>query len=145
MSTNPQELMKTATGYFVNDHFQGMYGEERNEAMWGFLLAEKAETEGHPEVAEILREIAKDELKHAIWMGQVAEKRRLEGRSLVDHMENAMDADDGVVDREREIAQMARLLGREEDAARFKQMANDELEHVEKYKQALQLLRNKNG
>ena len=51
-----------------------------------------------------------------------------------------MSADDAVVEREREISQMARLLGREEDAATFDRMAKDELDHVEKYKQALELL-----
>ena len=145
MYTNPQELMKTATRYFVNAHFRDMYGEERTEAIWNFLLADKAEEEGHPEVAEILREIARDELKHAIWMGKVAEKPRLDGHTLVHHLETAMVADDNVVDREREIAQMARLLEREKDAGRFEQMANDELDHVEKFKRALELLENKNS
>ena len=46
MSINEKNLMKVATGYYIRDHFHGMYQEERNEAMWGFLLAEKVETEG---------------------------------------------------------------------------------------------------
>ena len=54
--------------------------------------------------------------------------------------EEGVSADDAVVEREREISQMARLLGREEDAATFDRMAKDELDHVEKYKQALELL-----
>lgn len=143
MSVNEQNLMKAATRYYVSDHFHGMYEEERNEAMWGFLLAGKAESEGHPEVAGIIREVAQDELKHAIWMGMIAQKHRLEGNNLADQIEGAMSADDAVVEREREIAQMARLLGREEDAATFDQMAKDELDHVEKYKQALELLQKK--
>ena len=145
MSTNEQNLMKAATEYFVSDHFHSMYDEERSEAMWGFLLAEKAEAEGHPEIAKIIREVAQDELKHAIWMGLVSQKHRLEDSNLADQIEGVMSADDGVVDRECEVAQMARLLGREEDAATFEQMANDELDHVEKYKQALELLRQKNS
>ncbi len=142
---NPQDLMKTATRRVVDGHFQDMYSEERSEALWDFLLAERAAAEGYPQVAEILREVARDELKHAIWMGQVAEKRRLDGISLTDHLANAMGGDNSVVSREREIAQMARLLGREEDAARFEQMATDELDHVERYKQALELLGKKSG
>ena len=145
MSMNPQDLMKNATERVVNRHFQDMYSEERSEALWDFLLAEKAGAEGYPEVAEILREVARDELKHALWMGQVAEKHRLEGSSLAVHLTNAMGGDNSVVSREREMAQMACLLGREEDATRFEQMANDELEHVEKYKQALELLQKRKG
>lgn len=141
MSTNPEDLMKTAIRWAVDGHFQDMYGEECSEAIWNFLIAERAEAEGYPEVAEIIREVAKDELKHALWMGQIAKKRDLERRSLAEHIEGAMGGDDAVVDREREIAQMARLLGREEDAARFEQMANDELEHVERFKKVLALLK----
>ena len=140
MSMNPQDLMKIATERGVNRHFQDMYSEERSEALWDFLLAEKAEAEGYPEVAQILREIARDELKHALWMGQVAEKHRLEGSGLAVHLTNAMGGDNSVISREREMAQMAHLLGREEDAARFEQMAKDELDHVERYQQALELL-----
>jgi rubrerythrin len=145
MSTNPQDLMKIAAQRVVDGHFQDMYNEEQSEAIWDYLLAEKAEAEGYPDVAEILREVARDELKHALWMGQIAEKRRLEGNSLAGHLKNAMNGDNNVVSREREIAQMARLLGREADAARFEQMATDELDHVHKYQQALELLQKRNG
>jgi len=140
MTTKPDDLMKTATQQVVDRHFEDMYDEERSEAIWDYLLAEKAEAEGHLEVAQILREVAKDELKHALWMGKIAEKRRLEGNSLETHLRNALNGDNNVVSREREIAQMARLLGREEEAATFEQMARDELDHVEKYRQALEAL-----
>jgi rubrerythrin len=141
MAVDKPELMKKALEMAVDKHFHSMYAEERNEAMSDFLLAEKAEAEGYPEVAEILREVARDELKHAIWMGRVTEKRQLDRASLASQLEGSMAADDAVVEREREIAAMARLLGREEDAATFEQMADDEIDHVEKYKQALELLR----
>lgn len=140
MADKAEELLRTAAHRHIDNHYHSMWDEETSEALNEYLWAEKAEAEGHPEVAAILRETARDELKHALWMGVVARKRELDSRSLADYIRGSMGGDNNVVAREREIAAMARLLGREADAARFEQMAQDELDHVEKYKKALELL-----
>jgi len=101
------------------------------------LFAEKAEKEKYPEIANLFRQIAEEEVHHAV---EEAELLRMI-RSTKENLESSIEGESYESERMYpEFAEIAKKEGNEAVASRFKEIAEDEKEHLKKYREALKKL-----
>jgi len=98
------------------------------------LFAEQAQKEGHPEIAELFSKIAHEEVHHAV------EEAELLGlvKSTKENLEAAIKGESYESGKMYpEFAATAEKEGNQAAAERFKEIAEDEKEHLRKYRETL--------
>jgi len=101
--------------------------------------AEKAEADGYPEVARVIREVAMDESNHLARVAKLMRPDRID-RDVKTNLMAMIEGDTDAAERERDMAKKARAVGMEKEARPFESLAQKEMEHVEKLRVALRSL-----
>lgn len=128
-----------ARGVGVSRHLKELYQEESWEVGVRLARAAKAEEDGHPEVASLMEDIARDEARHLSLVVRLLHPEEVE-RDVRTNLEAMIDGDRAAAAREQRLAATARQAGMEREASLFEALARDEEEHVVRLDAALQSL-----
>lgn len=123
----------------MSRHLNELYQEESWEVGVRLARAAKAEEDGHPAVASLMEEIARDEARHLSLVVRLLHPEEVE-RDVRTNLEAMIEGDRAAAAREQRLAAIARQAGMEREAALFETLARDEEEHVARLDAALQYL-----
>lgn len=133
-----QEALKEA----VQKNLEEIIEEDGWEVGLYLARAEKAEADGYPEVARVIREVAMDEADHLARVAKLMRPDRID-RDVKTNLMAMIEGDTDAAEREQEMAEKARAVGMEQEARLFEYLAQKEMEHVEKLRAALRSLEGK--
>lgn len=131
----PREALKEA----VRKHLEEILAEEGMEVGLYLARAEKAEADGYPEIATVIRAVALDEASHLAQVAKVIWPDRID-RDLKTNVLAMIEGDTDAAEREQAMAQKARAVGMAREAELFEWLAQREMEHVAKLQEALRPL-----
>lgn len=133
------EDLKDTLKEAVQNNLEEILAEEGWEVGLYLARAERAEAEGYPEIAKVIREVAMDEADHLTRVVKFMRPDRI-ARDLKTNLLAMIEGDTDAANREREMARKARAAGMAQEADLFEWLAQKEIEHVEKLTTALRLL-----
>lgn len=129
---NSEEALKET----VQKNLEELLEEEGWEVGLYLARAERAEADGYPEIAKVIREVALDEADHLARVAKLLRPDRID-RDIKTNLMAMIEGDTDAAEREREMAEKARAVGMEQEARLFEYLAQKEMEHVEKLKKVL--------
>lgn len=130
------EDSKKALKEAVQKNLEELLEEEGWEVGLYLARAEKAEADGYPEVAKVMRDVAMDEADHLARVVKLLRPDRID-RDLKTNLMAMIEGDTDAAEREREMAKKARAIGMKQEADLFEWLSQKEMEHMEKLTAAL--------
>lgn len=130
------EDSKEALKEAVQKNLEELLEEEGWEVGLYLARAEKAEADGYPEVAKVMRDVAMDEADHLARVVKLLRPDRID-RDLKTNLMAMIEGDTDAAEREREMAKKARAIGMKQEADLFEWLSQKEMEHMEKLTAAL--------
>lgn len=126
----------------VQNNLEELFEEEGLEVGLYLARAEKAEADGCPGIAKVIREVAMDEADHLARVVKLMRPDRID-RDIKTNLMAMIEGDTDAAEREQEMAEKARAVGMEQEARLFEYLAQKEMERVEKLQAALRSLEGK--
>jgi rubrerythrin len=130
-----REVLKEA----IQKNLEELLEEEGWEVGLYLARAERADLDGYPQVAKVIREVAMDEANHLARVVKLMRPDRID-RDVKTNLMAMIEGDTDAAEREREMAKKARAVGMDQEAQLFEWLAEREMGHVEKLKAALRSL-----